>query len=92
MKSSQKLNEDDWGNLATLWGTLPFKSLEKLVDIKVYNAAQNALIARTIEEVADQRGYARALKEIIRAIVEADKELSKIQKRKDKDEAKKSMV
>ena len=83
MISNQKMNESDWDNLLSFRDTLPFGSLEKLIDIKVYNAAQKALIARTIDEVADQRGYARALREIIREITEADKELAKIKKRKE---------
>lgn len=78
------MNEDDWQNLLTFAGTLPFNSLEKLVDIKVYNAAQNALIASTMEQVADQRGYARGLKEILKEIDEADKKLAKISKEKEK--------
>ena len=83
---NQKMNEDDWQNLSSLWETLSFRSLEKLVGIKVYNAAQLSLTARTMEEVADQRGYARALKEIIKEIAKANDKLVKI---KEKDEKKK---
>jgi hypothetical protein len=80
---NQKMNEDDWQNLSTLWGTLNFRSLEKLIDIKVYNAAQLALTASTMEEVADQRGYARGLKEILKEIERADKRLTEIKNRKE---------
>jgi len=79
---NQKMNEDDWQNISTLWGTLTFKSLEKLVDIKVYNAAQLSMTARTMEEVADQRGYARGLKEIIKEIERADKKVIEIGRKK----------
>ena len=86
---NQKMNEDDWQNLATMWGTLPFRSLEKLIDIKVYNAAQLSLTARTMEEVADQRGYARALKEILKEIEKADKKLAEIKKKENNGKEKK---
>jgi hypothetical protein len=77
---TQKMTEDDWNNLLTFYGTLPFKSLERLIDIEVYNAAQRALMASTMEEVADQRGYARGLKKILKEIQGADKAIAKIRK------------
>ena len=82
------MNEDDWQNLSTFWETLPFRSLVKWVDIQVYNAAQNALTASTMEEVADQRGYARALKGMIKEIENADKKLAKIKGKGDNEEKK----
>jgi hypothetical protein len=80
---TQKMTEEDWNNLLTFWGTIGFRSLEKLIDIKIYNAAQKALTASTMEEVADQRGYARGLKEILKEIERAEKKILEVKKGKE---------